>query len=71
MWREVSQGNDCGVCVDPADPGSIAAALEYLADNPERRARMGENGRRAVHRLYNWEAEAERLLDAYERLLAR
>jgi glycosyltransferase involved in cell wall biosynthesis len=70
-WREVIQGNDCGVCVDPADPGSIAAALEYLADNPERRARMGENGRRAVHRLYNWEAEAERLLDAYERLLAR
>jgi hypothetical protein len=32
---------------------------------------MGENGRRAVHRLYNWEAEAERLLEAYARLLAR
>ena len=71
MWREVIVGNDCGLCVDPADPDAIAAALTRLADDPVRRRAMGENGRRAVHRLYNWEAEAERLLEAYARLLAR
>lgn len=69
MWREVIAGNDCGLLVDPADPASIAAALERLADDPQGRARMGENGRRAVLRTYNWEAEAERLLEAYARLL--
>jgi glycosyltransferase involved in cell wall biosynthesis len=70
MWREVLQQNDCGICVDPRDPRAIASALEFLADHPERRREMGENGRRAVHQHYNWEAEADRLLAAYARLLA-
>ena len=70
MWREVIEGNDCGLCVDPTDPEAIAAAITQLADSPARRIKMGENGRRAVERVYNWEAEAERLLGAYARLLA-
>jgi glycosyltransferase involved in cell wall biosynthesis len=41
-----------------------------LADDPARRRALGENGRRAVLQVYNWEAEAERLLAAYDRLLA-
>jgi glycosyltransferase involved in cell wall biosynthesis len=70
MWREVIEGHDCGICVDPTNPGAIAAALTRLADDPARRRAMGENGRRAVLQVYNWEAEAERLLAAYDRLLA-
>lgn len=71
MWREVIAGNDCGLLVDPTKPDSIAGALTRLADDPAGRRRMGENGRRAVHRVYNWEAEADRLLEAYARLLGR
>jgi glycosyltransferase involved in cell wall biosynthesis len=71
MWREVVQGNDCGLCVDPRDPAAIATALETVAGCPERRRIMGENARAAVDRIYNWEAEAARLLEAYARLLAR
>lgn len=71
LWREVVEGNDCGLCVDPQDPAAIAAALERLAGCPERRRSMGENARRAVERIYNWEVEAGRLLGAYARLLAR
>jgi glycosyltransferase involved in cell wall biosynthesis len=70
LWREVIEGHDCGICVDPTDPDAIAAALTRLADDPVRRRSMGENGRRAVLQVYNWEAEAERLLGAYARLLA-
>ena len=70
MWREVIEGHDCGICVDPTDPDAIAAALTRLADDPAGRLAMGENGRRAVLQVYNWEAEAERLLAAYDRLLA-
>jgi glycosyltransferase involved in cell wall biosynthesis len=71
MWREVVEGNECGLCVDPSDPSAIAEAITRLADDPARRAEMGANGRRAVERLYNWEAEAGRLLEAYARLLGR
>jgi len=70
LWREVIEGHDCGICVDPTDPDAIAAALTRLADDPARRRSMGENGRRAVLQVYNWEAEAERLLETYARLLA-
>jgi glycosyltransferase involved in cell wall biosynthesis len=70
MWREVIEDNDCGLCVDPNDPMAIARALEYLADHPERREEMGRNGRQAVERQYNWQVEADRLLEAYARLIA-
>jgi glycosyltransferase involved in cell wall biosynthesis len=70
MWREVVEGNDCGLCVDPTDPDAIADALEYLADHPNRRQEMGRNGRLAVERRYNWQVEAERLLQAYASLTA-
>lgn len=69
MWRDVIEGNDCGICVDPRNPREIADALEYLASHPERRRAMGENGRRAVITRYNWETEGERLLQAYGELL--
>ena len=67
-WREIVEGNDCGLCVDATDPDAIAAALQWLADHPERRAEMGRNGRRVVLERYNWEAEADRLLSAYAKL---
>ena len=70
MWRTVVEGNGCGLCVNPADPAAIAGALEYLADHPEQRAIMGRNGRKAVIEKYNWEVEADRLIRAYEDLLA-
>jgi glycosyltransferase involved in cell wall biosynthesis len=70
LWREVVEGKDSGLTVDPSDPRAIAAALEFLADHPDRAAAMGANGRRAVLTEYNWEAEGERLVRAYRELLA-
>jgi glycosyltransferase involved in cell wall biosynthesis len=70
-WRPIVEGNDCGLCVDPADPAAIARAIVYLAENPGRRAEMGANGRRAVMERYNWEAEGQRLIAAYEGLTRR
>ena len=68
IWRAVIEGNDCGICVNPSEPREIAAALEYLADHRERGTAMGANGRRAVLTEYNWEVEAERLVEAYRGL---
>jgi glycosyltransferase involved in cell wall biosynthesis len=70
LWREVIEGSDCGICVDPTDPSAIARAYDALARDPAGRRRMGQNGMRAVRERYNWEAEAVRLVRAYEGLLA-
>ncbi len=71
LWKEIVEGNRCGLTVDPLDPKAIAQAIEYLLTHPEEARRMGENGRRAVLEKYNWEREGEKLLKLYEELLAR
>ena len=62
---------ECGILLDPSEPQAIAAALDRLAADPELRKRLGENGRRAVFRRYNWEREFEKLLAVYRRLESR
>ncbi|MBA2777338.1 glycosyltransferase family 4 protein [Billgrantia kenyensis] len=70
LWREIVEGSDCGICVDPLDPGAIAAAIDFIVTHPERAREMGENGQRAVAERYNWQQEERKLLDTY-RTLAR
>lgn len=69
LWKEIVEGNNCGVCVDPLNPYEIAEAIKFLMDNPEVAKKMGENGRKAVLEKYNWEKESKKLLDLYEELL--
>ena len=65
LWREIIEGADCGLCVDPAVPAEIAAAIDRLVEEPELAQRMGENGRKAVLEKYNWPVEEKKLLDLY------
>lgn len=69
LWRDIIEGNDCGICVDPQDVSAIAEAIDHLVENPEIARRKGENGRRAVHERYNWGAEEGKLLALYAKLL--
>lgn len=68
LWREIVEGNECGICVDPLDPQAIADAIDYLVEHPEIARRMGENGRKAVRERYNWSMEERKLIALYERL---
>jgi glycosyltransferase involved in cell wall biosynthesis len=65
LWRDIIEGNQCGICVDPLDPKAIAAAIDYLVAHPQAAKAMGENGRRAVLEKYNWTVQATRLTDFY------
>jgi len=69
LWKEIVEGNGCGLTVDPLNPGQIAQAIEYLLEHPDEAKRMGENGQRAVLEKYNWEKEAQKLQALYEELL--
>jgi len=71
LWKEIVEGNNCGITVDPLDPKAIAQAVEHLLTHPDEACRMGENGRQAVEEKYNWEREGEKLLKLYEGLLSQ
>lgn len=69
LWKQIVEGNECGICVNPLNPKEIAGAIEYLLMHPEEARRMGQNGRRAVEEKYNWNQEARKLLELYKGLI--
>jgi glycosyltransferase involved in cell wall biosynthesis len=69
LYKEVIERSNCGLCVNPLDPQEIAEAIRWLIEHPFEARRMGENGRKAAGKRYNWELEEQKLLDFYETLL--
>lgn len=62
---ELVEDGVTGFVVPPGDPLAIAAALDTLVRDPERRAEMGRNARRAVEARFTWALTAARCLKAY------
>lgn len=61
-FRSLVEGNNCGICVDPASAEEISAAVSYLSRNPDIAAEMSANGQKAVRNGYLWEKERMGLL---------
>lgn len=55
-----------GICVDPTNVEQISQAIRYLLDHPEQARQMGENGRKAVEQVFNWNTEEKKLFALYE-----
>lgn len=68
LWKEIIEGNNCGICVNPYDPKEIAKAIEHLMEHPDEVKKMRRNGIKAVLQNYNWENESKKLLEVYEEL---
>ncbi len=69
LWRDIVEGNSCGICVDPLDPRQIATAINTLLADHELAATMGKNGRKAVEAVYNWHNEEQKLINLYQEIL--
>ncbi len=68
LWRQIVDGAQCGLLVDPLDPDAIAQACQWLLDHPKQAQEMGRRGRAAVIDKYNWSFEAQRLVHFYRGL---
>ena len=60
-----------GLLVQPASSESIIGAVKSLADNPSKRARMGDYNRRLAETQYQWSSIAERYEALYRQCLNR
>ena len=65
FWRKLLEGIDCAIFVDPKNVREIAWAIEYLLTHPEEAERMGRQGQAAVASQFNWNREAQKLVDLY------
>lgn len=66
-WREI-EAHGCGFWVEQTAP-AIAAAIRLLADDPRRRAEMGERAAGFARERYSWDAIAPRMARLYADLL--
>lgn len=69
LWRKIVEGAGCGLLVDPIDPRAIADAMRWIIDQPAEAEEMGKRGRQAVVHTYNWDIEAEKLIQLYKNLI--
>ena len=69
LWKEIVEGNNCGVCVDPLDPKKIGEMIQYFIDNPLVSEKMGKNGLKLSKYKYNWSLEEKKLLSFYDDIL--
>jgi glycosyltransferase involved in cell wall biosynthesis len=62
---EVVDHGRTGLVVPPNDAAALRAALRWILSHPVERQRMGEQGRRRVIEMFNWNAVVDRCLEAY------
>ncbi len=59
----------CGLLIDPSSAEDIANGIEVLLQSPEASHQMGKRGQAAVKSDYNWEVEAEKLVQMYKEIV--
>lgn len=67
--RQVVEGTGCGLIVDPLDIKAIEKAMRWILDHSAEAELMGQRGCQAAKRIYNWDAEAKKLVALYKKLL--
>jgi glycosyltransferase involved in cell wall biosynthesis len=68
-WQEVPEVG-AGWWVEPEEEPLAEALAEAMDKRPQELGAMGAKGRALVEERYTWVAPAERLVRAYERILA-
>jgi glycosyltransferase involved in cell wall biosynthesis len=69
LWKKIIVDElNCGICVNPYDTNTISKAIRFLIDNPEVAKQMGKNGRKAVLSTYNWNTQARKLVEFYNKI---
>ncbi len=69
LWKEIVEGNKCGICVNPYNTQELVKAINYLMNNPKVCKEMGDNGIKAVKEKYNWSTQEKILFEMYDKLL--
>ena len=69
--HEIINETQCGILVHYDNINQIKQAIIALRDDPEFRARIGNNGRRAFLEKYNWHTMEKKLFKMYDSLFSQ
>jgi glycosyltransferase involved in cell wall biosynthesis len=65
---EMVEEGKTGLLVEPGDPGSLAAAIRRIADNPDEAAEMGRSARQMVEARFDTDTHYDRIMEIYSSL---
>lgn len=69
LWREILEGAECAIFVDPQKPEQISDAMRWILDNPKKAEAMGAAGHTLAMAKYNWAVEADKLVGFYNDMM--
>lgn len=69
LWKEIVEGAQCGICVNPESVEEITEAINFILNNSNEMLQMAENGKKAVREIYNWESQEIKLYEVYKCLI--
>lgn len=61
LYREVVMTSGCGLCVDPKSAEDLSDAIERLLSDSELARDMGERGKAAIRKRYDWSSQLVKL----------
>jgi glycosyltransferase involved in cell wall biosynthesis len=70
-FTEVVANGETGFIVPKRDVSSTAAAIQKFIDNPLLRIKMGQNGRKRVEELYDWNKNVNKMLSVYQEIMSK
>lgn len=69
LWKKmIVDKYKCGICVNPRSVEEIQNAMMYLIEHKKEAKIMGENGRQAVLKEFNWEKTIPDYIDIYNKI---
>lgn len=66
LWKEFVERYNCGICVEPMNAEQIKGAIEFLSLNKNIAYKMGQNGKNAILKEFNWAKEEKKYLSLFE-----
>jgi len=69
LWKQIVECWKCGICNSPYNVDDLEKAMKYFLTNTDKAKQMGENGRQAVLKKFNWNIEEKKLFKIYEKIL--
>ena len=65
----ISGPDHCGFHINPNDPSDIAWGIISAIEDPEKRIKLGRNGRKRVLEMFSWDAAAKSTIERYSELI--
>ncbi len=68
VWKAIIDKHQCGICVEPTNVKEISDAIQWIFDNPKKALEMGNRGKEATKKVYNWDIEESKLISIYSNI---